>query len=109
VHGAGFAHLHRRRHDSTVTKTDLFDFLLAHPEIRAVSSHHLRFPKPESDEFFFVDAIFLRHPLDRLRSMYDFYRRMAEDNGDPLTEHAKHLDLGTIHGIAPHRLSTSGQ
>jgi hypothetical protein len=93
--GAGFAHLHGRRHDSTVTNTDLFDFLLAYPEIRAVSSHHLRFPKPESDTFVFFDAIFLRHPLDRLRSMYEFFQRAEENgDGDPLAEHARRLDLG---------------
>jgi Sulfotransferase family len=90
--GAGFAHLHGRRHDSTVTNTDLFDFLLAYPEIRAVSSHHLRFPKPKSDTFVFFDAIFLRHPLDRLCSIYEFYRR-AEESRDPLAEHARRLDL----------------
>jgi hypothetical protein len=92
--GAGFAYLHGQTHDSMVTNADLFDFLLAHPEIKALSSHHLRFPKPESDTLFFFDAIFLRHPLDRLRSMYDFYRNMTEENGDPLAKHAKHLDLG---------------
>jgi hypothetical protein len=90
--GAGFAHLHGRRHDSAVTNTDLVDFLLAYPEIRAVSSHHLRLPKPESDAFVFFDTVILRHPLDRLRSIYDFYRR-AEDNGDPLAAQARQLDL----------------
>ena len=90
--GAGFAQLHGRRHDSTVTNKDLVDFLLAYPEIRAVSSHHLRLPKPESEAFVFFDTVFLRHPLDRLRSIYDFYRR-AEDKGDPLAAHARRMDL----------------
>jgi hypothetical protein len=90
--GAGFAHLHGRRHDSTVTNADVFELLRAYPDIRAVSSHHLRFPKPESDAFVFFDAVFLRHPLDRLRSIYEFYRRTGE-NGDPLAEQAGRSDL----------------
>jgi hypothetical protein len=90
--GAGFAQLHGRQHDSLVTNKDLVDFLLAYPEIRAVSSHHLRLPMPKSDGFVFFDTIILRHPLDRLRSIYDFYRR-AQDNGDPLVAHARRLDL----------------
>jgi hypothetical protein len=48
-------------------------------------------PKPQSDSFVFVDIIFLRHPLDRLRSMYDFYRRA---NTEPVAKQARRLDLG---------------
>jgi hypothetical protein len=91
--GHRLAYLHGRRYDSTLTNADLLQFLHANPEITAVSSHHLRLPKPQSDSFVFFDIIFLRHPLDRLRSIYDFYRR-AEINTDPLVEQARRLDLG---------------
>ena len=47
------------------------------------------------DTFVFFDAIFLQHPLDRLRSMYEFLQRAGENgDGDPLPEHARRLDLG---------------
>jgi len=91
--GQRLAYLHGERADSTVTNTDLLQFLHTNPKIMAVSSHHLRLPKPQSESFFFFEIIFLRHPLDRLRSTYDFYRR-AEIITDPLGVQARQLDLG---------------
>ena len=97
--GRRLAYLHGQSYDSTVPNTDLLRFLYLNPQIMAVSSHHLRLPKPQNDSFVFFDIIFLRHPLDRLRSMYDFYRRYlfyrpAGMITDPLLEQAQRLDLG---------------
>jgi hypothetical protein len=66
----------------------LLEFLLAHPKVRAVSSHQLRPPKPEHELFLFQDILFLRNPLARLSSTYDFYRR-TDVTKDPLTREAK--------------------
>jgi hypothetical protein len=55
----------------------------------------LRPPKPESEDVVFFDVIFLRHPLDRLRSMYDFYSR-SEQRDDPLVECAHRLQIGAF-------------
>jgi hypothetical protein len=90
--GKGFAYVHGKHHDSTVTNTDLLAFLRMNPGIRALSSHHLRIPKPEDEHFVFFEVIFLRHPLDRLRSMYDFYRRAQADD-DPLVQEAHRLEI----------------
>ena len=50
-------------------------YLEAHQEISALSSHHIRFPLPVSEDFHLLPLISLRHPIDRARSVYDFERR----------------------------------
>ncbi len=50
-------------------------FIDAHPEARAVSSHTLRYPPPPSSRGVkFVPLVLLRHPIDRLASIYYFER-----------------------------------
>jgi hypothetical protein len=66
----------------------LIDFLQKHPRVTAVSSHQLRPPKPKDERFLFRDILFLRNPLARLSSTYDFYRR-TDITQDPLTSEAK--------------------
>lgn len=90
--GARLAYLHGDRYSATLTNADLLEFLQQNPEVMAVSSHHLRPPKPENDAFVFFDIVFLRHPLDRLRSIYDFYRRV-ESSDDPLASAARSAGL----------------
>lgn len=85
--GYKMAYLHGRTSASLVTNRDLLSFLHSNPDIQVVSSHHLRPKKPLSDLLFFFDIIFVRHPLDRLRSMYEFYRRSGETR-DPLVQEA---------------------
>ncbi len=70
----------------------LADFLEAHPDIAAISSHHLRPPAPALPDTIFHEILVLRNPLDRIRSMYDFYRQTAV-NDDPLTVEAKRRSL----------------
>jgi len=53
--------------------------LLANPSICAVSSHTLNFPLPNIPGFSFFPVLFIREPLVRLRSAYDFERRQEAD------------------------------
>lgn len=50
-------------------------FICDHPELRALSSHHLPLPAPEIDHVALFTVVFIRHPIDRIRSVYEFERR----------------------------------
>jgi hypothetical protein len=90
--GKRVASLESDRVNGVLTNDVLVDFLTKHPKIEAVTSHHLRPPKPEHEQFIFHDILFLRNPLARLSSMYDFYRR-SNDTGDPLAKEAKKRNI----------------
>ena len=66
----------------------LLAFLKKHSRVHAISSHHLVPPHPAHRDFVFHDILFLRNPLARLSSMYDFYRRTGTTH-DPLIAEAK--------------------
>jgi hypothetical protein len=86
--GKRVASLESDRHNTALGNDVLLDFLSKHPKIQAVTSHHLWPPKPEHEHLAFHDVLFLRHPLARLSSMYDFYRRTGTTQ-DQLTHEAK--------------------
>jgi hypothetical protein len=77
---ARFATIHGSHPDDTLDSADLEEFLLRQPEIAAVSSHHLRYPKPVSRHTVYFDCCFLRDPIARLYSCYNHYRRGEEDS-----------------------------
>jgi|SRR5579872_538047 len=108
--GDRLAYLHGDRFDSMVSNSALLDFLTKNPDVAAVSSHHLRPPKPAAEQFLLEDILIFRHPLDRLRSMYDFYRE-ALVTDDPLTIEAKRRDLRSFSELLvaeyPHLASNS--
>jgi Sulfotransferase family len=79
--GAGFATVHGPADDSVLDGKDLTEFLRQRGHISAVSSHHLRYPKPVVPGWVIFDCCFLRHPLDRLVSLYNHLRRA--NSADP--------------------------
>jgi hypothetical protein len=52
----------------------------------------LRYPRPHAPGFVFFDLLFLRDPIDRLRSIYTFFRQGAATD-DPLSQRAHEADL----------------
>ena len=82
-----FATLHGPQPGSTLDASHLEEFLLAHPGISAVSSHHLRYPKPTIRHTVLFDCCFLRDPLDRLHSFYTYLRQI--NSTDPLSLQAR--------------------
>ena len=78
-----FANLHGPDANSILSGADVAPFLQAHPEIMAVSSHHLKYPKPLAPGLVVFDFCVLRDPLDRLRSVYRHFQRAepVEDVG----------------------------
>jgi hypothetical protein len=85
-----FAQLHGPEASSVLSGEDALPFLLAHPEIVAISSHHLKYPKPQAPGLVVFDCCVLRDPLDRLWSMYQHFRRA--EPVDDLSAKAKEVD-----------------
>jgi len=78
--GRSFASFHGPDRSSRLDGRDLERFLRCNSSIAAVSSHHLRYPKPDIRRFVLFDCCFLRHPLERLDSLYRYLRnRHSED------------------------------
>ena len=87
--GRRLASLNSGHFNSALADDVLLAFLKKHPRFQAISSHHLLPPKPAHQDFVLHDILFLRNPLARLSSMYDFYRRTGTTH-DPLSAEAKH-------------------
>src|SRR5579883_277168 len=60
--------------DAEIKNPELIDFLKRHPQCAAFSSHQIFYPVPKERGFLFFDLCFLRDPLDRIRSIYDYFR-----------------------------------
>ena len=79
--------------DAQVTPRDLFSLLQGNSGVNAVSSHQIFYPVPQAPEFLFFDICFLRDPLDRIRSNYDYFR-LKPVGGHAISELANQLTLG---------------
>jgi hypothetical protein len=90
-----------------VDQTSLADFVSSHAAVQAISSHHLRYPKPVVPNTVIFDCCFLRHPLDRLQSVYSYFQRI--DSDDPLCRLARQEHSRTffrkLMDSAPHLVS----
>jgi hypothetical protein len=88
--GDRFCLIHGPEADSVLTGADLARFVAARPALQALSSHHLKFPVPEIPGTVLIDCCFLRDPLDRIWSMYKYFKRI--ETTDELSERAKQVD-----------------
>jgi hypothetical protein len=81
-----FATVHGSHASSALDDEDIASFIVAHPEISALSSHHLRYPLPSIRRAVLFDCCFFRHPLDRLQSVYSYLRAEPVELGaeDPI-------------------------
>jgi hypothetical protein len=75
--GTRFATLHGPEPDSVLNGGDIAAYLRDNPTVSAISSHHIRYPKPIIPEVIVFDICFFRDPMQRLWSMYKFMRRSA--------------------------------
>src|SRR5207244_1081315 len=80
-----FARIDREDSEALVSNEEILDFLSRNPEVCTVSSHQIRYPMPQAPGFLFYDACFLRDPVDRIRSMYDYFRDKPL-KGDPASD-----------------------
>ena len=90
--GERLARLDTEHRDGRIEQRGIVEYLDAHPQIEAVSSHQIHYPVPAAPGYLFFDWCFLRDPIDRLRSTYDYFRQHPAD-GDPLSEAANQLEF----------------
>jgi hypothetical protein len=57
----------------------LISYLNQHPEIKALSSHHIWFKIEPQSQLNLIPVMFLRHPIERIRSVYNFERLQQTD------------------------------
>jgi hypothetical protein len=81
-----YATAHGSHASSSLDDQDIAAFLGTHPSVAALSSHHLRYPLPSIRRTVLFDCCFLRHPLDRLQSVYSYLRKEPPELGreDPI-------------------------
>ena len=91
--GSFFSSIDTQDRDGHIAEEALLDHLRRNPLLQAVSSHQIRYPVPRAAGFLFYDVCFLRDPLDRVRSMYDYFREKPSP-GDPVSDFANGLLLG---------------
>lgn len=91
--GERFATLETPIGGGLVSNGDLIRYLDERPEVVALSSHQIRYPMPAARGYLFFDICFLRDPLDRLRSFYDYFRQKPNPE-DPMSELANNCALG---------------
>jgi len=60
-----------------ISQVELETFLNTNQALQAVSSHHLRPPLVDSTLMKWLPVLFLRHPIDRIRSAYEFERQQG--------------------------------
>jgi hypothetical protein len=91
--GERFARLDTEHRDGRIEPNGIVDYLDRHPNIEAISSHQIHYPVPQARGYLFFDWCFLRDPIDRLRSTYEYFRQHPAE-GDPLSHAAERLEFG---------------
>lgn len=91
--GSRFSSIDTPERDGHIGQEALLAHLRENPLVQAVSSHQIRYPVPCVPGFLFFDVCFLRDPLDRIRSMHDYFREKPAE-GDPVSDFANRLPLG---------------
>jgi hypothetical protein len=77
----------------TVSQTELLEYVLANPALRAISTHQARLPTPVHPGLQFFPLVFLRHPIDRVGSVYSFERRQPASSPGQGVQIARSQDL----------------
>lgn len=79
---------------------DLVEFIRSKKALKAVSSHTAVVSVPELDDIEIIPILFLRHPIDRIRSAYDFEKKQVAD-----TPGAKFAKKGSFEDYMEWRLT----
>lgn len=58
----------------------ILKYAMDNPQLKSISSHQARLPIPVSQDISFHPILFLRHPIDRIGSVYYFERNQPVDS-----------------------------
>jgi len=78
--GENFYDIHRESASDVIGPEELAAFLLESSGVRAVTSHHIRYPLPKVPSMVLFDCCFIRDPLDRLESLYTFLKTTGDES-----------------------------
>lgn len=76
----GFLDHHENRKMRQQRAEHLREIIETAPALRAISSHHMCNPFPEMENVHLEPVYFLRHPIERITSVYAFERRQRSDS-----------------------------
>lgn len=78
--GKSWTQMESHESNGTVRPSEMSRFLSANPGVRAVSSHQALLPLPTGTDFAPTSLMLLRHPIDRVRSVYAFESKQKVSN-----------------------------
>jgi len=81
---------------SRINAAELAAYIQANTSLAAISSHHAMLPAPEITDVEIIPVLFVRHPLDRVRSVYEFERQQGIKSG-PISRGAEHAAKLSFH------------
>lgn len=105
IFGEQFATYDKNNPGATIAPSEINEILGRYPTLKAFSSHQIKSPKPKLDGYIPHQVIFLRHPLARVASCFQFekykQKRYAEDTSleDYVKRHLDAKNLSAIIGI----------
>ena len=68
------------RNNAAIRRDDgLRALILNKPHLRVISSHWVPLPLPKIDGIYLMTALVLRHPIERIASVYNFERKQESD------------------------------
>jgi hypothetical protein len=67
--------------EESVSNEAVLNLLRERPDLSYISSHALKPPRPSVPGCHLIDIVFLRHPIDRFGSIYEFSRADATKSG----------------------------
>jgi len=64
----------------------VLSYLKKNPRVKAFSSHQIRFPIQKNLDPYLIPILFIRHPIDRIFSIYSFNKRRMDDRTTAIHE-----------------------
>ncbi len=77
----------------TIGEDVILEYAAAHPELKVISTHQGRLPAPVDSLAEFHPVVFLRHPIDRAASVYEFEHREPAESPSLGSRVARSNDL----------------